>query len=181
MNQYRLQPKVFAYCLCVLALTSCVSYYVSEDGRYLPKRPDYSLRGKMSFVRLSEGLSTNHIYVLTGMYEEKPSYHFYRFWADGHVCHRSSALERRPTVEDANSPRRCDVGYYTFDGTNVVTEIFVPANWGSYGIRAGTAIDGDLVFTESWLRDSSKSATGRRSHRVYVKTDVGPLTSSPDW
>ncbi len=161
----------------VLALaTSCSTFYRDEEGRAYPKRPNYSLKGELSLENNPVDTSCLYVFAWSDV-EEGVYYHWLRFWEDGHVLHKSVRADRQPTQDDGNSFSGCDMGYYVVSSNKVFVETFAPVDWGRYGMMQLALVGDDLVLRQSGLRGSRP----RHAARMYKKTFVGDLTSTPDW
>ena len=176
-------------CLAGGSLMSCVNYhYLAEERRRLPKTPNFRLKGEL-LPGASAGLVDPHsLYVKEGLSERTGDiyYHYYRFWEDGHVLHRSLAMTTPPTLADGESFYGCDVGYYTIDGHALLIELFVPDpdEGAVYETVEAELTDDNIMETRSWVRGFFTEKAGIREYyppKVYHKIYVGPMAGEPDW
>lgn len=163
-------------------LTSCTNYSV-QNGRVLPKAPDYQLKGKLDPGATAGVLDPNAIYVFQDAeYRQGLILHFYyRFWEDGHV-YQSAGLQTPPTRKDAESFYRRMVGYYTLEGQTLLIELFAYSS-GSFGGRY-YVVEAEIVGDDILVKKEYSRAAPWRSFeytRMFRKVDMGPLSGIPDW
>ena len=166
-------------------LTSCVNYqFIQGEMRIVPKDPAYQLKGKLLPGAADGIVDPFSIYLYESQISRNISYHYYRFWDDGHVSHRSIGIDHLPTREEAESFWGCDVGFYTLDNQQLLIELFVPDSsaGGRYLMVEAEVVDGDIVEKKSWLRGLYRADIRVYSPpRIYQKVYIGKMETQPDW
>ena len=110
-------------------------------------------------------------------------YNFYRFWPDGRVIHRSAELMHRPTSTDGDDFRDTQgwnfhVGYYTVVGSEIIIELFVAEEGGTYERKKGV-LSADDIAIPSGLKYVGIPRYVYHYERVEFPKNA--MVQQPDW
>ena len=121
-----------------MIFVSCVPYYKNENGIYIPKYPNYSLKDKKGFL-LPKMLDTFNVYKYHGFYEkglikldDNARYlsWFLKFYANGRLLSVSKKELNNESLDPKYSNR--EYFYYNRKDDIIDVESFVTAEGGQY-------------------------------------------------
>ena len=174
-----------------LANSFHIPFNVKDGAAYpLPKVPAWSLKHRD--LSKADLLPDPHsLYVYHYSREQTTGnpatlvdgYQFYRFWPDGRVIHRSAMLTHRPTSADGDdfrdSPRwNFHVGYYTVVGSQIIIELFVAEEGGTYERKKGVLSAGGIAIMAG-LKYVGIPKYIYHYERVQFPKNV--MVQQPDW
>ena len=152
----------------------------------LPKRPFWFLKGG-DFSKAAVLPDAHSLYVYHYSREQVTGspgtlldgYHFYRFWPDGHVIHRSCMLPHPPTSADGDDFRESQrwnyhVGYYRVVGSRISIELFYAEEGGRYDRTDGELSADGIAITEQIHRNYV-------FHYNRVPFPKNAMSQRPDW
>ena len=139
----------------LLSLTSCVSYYYTEQGGIRVKNPKVFKYNKKKYTELAKTLiDTNVIYLSDSIYNKKhePKWQksdiaFIRFFNTGQILF--VGCQSVPSISEINNPNLGVPGYFILQGTRLKIDMFQDLNGGQTGKYFGRIQpNGDLVLYE---------------------------------
>lgn len=165
----------------LISLFGCKSIDPTDPfGRALPVRPNWSVKVEAPDPRGVLCYDCIYYAKLPGdpEYDIPAAYSAYRFWASGHVMHRT--LMEFPTQEAMD--RFGDdsrFGFYKIENSRIFIELFSTVAGGTYGINEGLMRDGELFLEIGYLRHRRGSPFERnREYQIISKQD---FELEPDW
>jgi hypothetical protein len=152
----------------------------------LPKVPAWSLKHR-GFSKADLLPDPDSLYVFHYSREQSADdpaslldgFHFYRFWPDGRVIHRTILMTHRPTSADGDDFRARQrsnfrVGYYTVAGSQIIIELFVAEEGGTYSRRKGVLSASGIAMMDP---------IHRKLFTTYerVQFPKNTMVQQPDW
>lgn len=177
---------VFGAIVQVIALSSCVPYRTIEgENRALPRKPDWTVTREHNAGLVPIEYDCVYVAEYSASMNDQKGVVWYRFWPGGQVAMRYLLFEGTPQASDFDSLRWCDVGYYRWNGTQVLMEFYSPHyNYGDadyYVYVKAEMVGNALIEKKVWRRkDVEPSDSGPGSWRMYRRVPVR-LTHHPDW
>lgn len=185
-----MKSKSNAFLVLSFVMFCCVScrephIWLDQENRSIPRNPDWSFVATSGDYPSPVKYDCAYVAKITGTKDAGETFVWFRFWPDGRCIRRYVPFQGIPGQMDFASLNSCDIGYYRYEGKQMLIEIYYPhfyyGNANYYMHVSAEIINENLVTKKWWWRDDPEPSDPPRDEwRVYNRVPAD-ATPQPNW